>query len=53
MFHRVFTKSLFISLCLLFLAGAISLPAAFAGNDKGVTILFTGSVRGNVDPLHT
>ena len=53
MFQRVCMKSFFISFCLLFLAGVFLLPAAYAGNDRRATILFTGSVRGNLDPIHT
>lgn len=53
MFKKCDMKPMAISLFIFMLLGVFSLPAAFAGEDRRATILFTGAVRGNLDPIHT
>lgn len=46
-------KQVFILFLMFFLLGPFSAAAAPAGDSKGLAILFTGSVRGVLDPIHT
>jgi len=46
-------KRFVISLLACFLFGIFFPAASFAGGSKSVTILYTGSVTGNIEPIHT
>jgi hypothetical protein len=47
----IMKRLLFLSL-LSFLLGLSFVPGSFAGGDRSVTILYTGGVRGSVDPCY-
>ena len=44
-------KRLILPLLLSFLFGIFFTPASFAEGNRSITILYTGSVTGNIDPL--
>ncbi len=53
MFQKIYMKPIILSLSIFILCSVLSLPPAFAGEEKRATILFTGAARGNLDPIHT
>jgi hypothetical protein len=53
MLHWVQKKRFVIPLLASFLFGMFFPVASFAEGSKSITILYTGSVRGNIEPIQT
>ena len=51
MLQRVQLKGVLILFPVFFLFGTFFTASLFAENSNGVTILYTGSVRGALDPI--
>jgi hypothetical protein len=52
MSQRFQKKQIFISFLMFLLLGPFAPAASPAGDGNSVTILYTGSVRGAIDPIH-
>lgn len=53
MFLQRHMKPLFFSLSIFILTGVFAVPGVPAAEEKRATILFSGSFRGTLDPVHT
>jgi hypothetical protein len=50
MLQKVRMKRFFLPLLLCFMFGIFLPPASWAEGSRSITILYTGSVLGNIDP---